>query len=138
MLHQEIDALPEGLRFLPVGEAEMRKTPDYEKRIFVRRSERVWALQDENGVTLVVAGIIRRSDVSVPELWILMCADFKTRLRKNLAEIKLKLRELLDLYDHVRVRVDASRAVATRFAEYMGFTEYHRDEAGYVYYEVRR
>lgn len=119
----------------------MRSIPEVERKIFVERSEQVWSLMDEDHHTLMVVGIIARSQVSIPELWMLMCEPFKWKLKTNWADVKEKFEILLAEYPRVMVKVDAAVPVGKRFVELLGFTEYHRDVKGdreYIYYEVNR
>lgn len=120
----------------------MKRTPPIERKIFVRRSEHVWVLLDEDYHTLAVAGVIRHSLTSIPELWILLCRDFRLNLNRNLRALKENMVEVLWVdYDHLRVKVDAEAPAGTRLAEFFGFTEFGREEAGgreYIHLEVRK
>lgn len=142
MLLSEVEELPPDLPLLPWAEEEMRRTPEVERRIFVRRSEKVWVLLDEDHHTLAVAGVIVPTAVSTPELWILLCEGFKANLRRNLVELYDNMVSvLLEQYPHVRVKVDAQAPAGTKFAELFGFVEVGRQHAGdreYIHLEVRK
>lgn len=141
MFHRAVEELPADLPFLPIAEEEMRHTPELEKKIFMRRSKDMWVLSDQANNTLMVAGITQPTIMSTPELWVLLCKDFKKNLRQNLIETKAKISELLNLYPHVMARVDAQTPVGQHFVQFFGFEEYHRETHGdreYIYYEVRR
>lgn len=120
----------------------MQQTPEVVRKIFLRRSKQMWVLHDEANHTILVAGIVEPSQMSTPELWVLLCEPFKKRLRALLPQMKLKLDELLELYPHLKVRVDAETPGGRKLVEFLGFTEYHRDAPGngreYIYYEVHR
>lgn len=144
MYHAKIE--PEEVAYLalnltPLAEAEMRHVTRLDRKIFLRRSEQVWVLHDENNHTLLVAGIFRQSQVGVPELWMLLCDEFSRDLLHNMREAREKLEELLDLYPWVKVRVDARYPAGQKFVRLLGFTEFYRETHGereYIHYEVRR
>jgi hypothetical protein len=141
MLHSLVEELPDDLPLLPWAEEEMRRTPKPFQRIFIRRSEKTWIVVDDHGTTLMAVGIQRPTQISTPELWVLLCEGFRTDLRRNLREIGKLFEELLEEYPHVMVRVDAQAPAGQKLVEYFGFTEYFRDvkdDREYIYYEVRR
>jgi hypothetical protein len=141
MLIKEVAELPEELPLLPFAEEELKRHTPVERKIFLRRSKHTWVLFDDVGEMLMVVGVTRPTQLSTPEVWMLLCEGFTKNLRRNLIAVRKKVQDLLDLYPHVRVRVDALIPGGTKFVEFMGFTEYFRDTKGtreYIYYEVRR
>lgn len=135
---REVTELPEELPLLPFAEEEMRRMAPIERRIHFRRSENTFVMEDKDGEILIVIGVIQRTQVSVPEVWMLLCEGFTRNLRRNMIDLRNKVRdELLARYDKVMVKADASHKQAQRFAEFLGFEKiYHADD--YIYYEVSR
>lgn len=141
MLVKETNELPEDLALLPFSESEFRRLSPVERKIFIRRSPNTWVVYDDEDEVLMCVGITQPSQLSTPEIWMLLCAGFSKRLRRNILEVRERLEELLALYPHVIVRVDAAIPAGQKFVRFMGFTEYYRDTKGereYIYYEVRR
>jgi hypothetical protein len=142
MHYRKIESLPDDLPLLPWAEEEMRQRPEVERKIFIRRSEQMWVVTDEWNHALLVAGIIQPTQLSTPELWVLLCEGFSNNLRQNLRDAYKHLDKLLEEYEHVMVRVDAEAPAGTKLVELLGFTEYHREASitsrEYIYYEVRR
>lgn len=138
-MFQAVKELPEGMKLAPFAESEMRRLLEVERKIYIRRSERMWAMVDEHNHTLLVVGIIKPTQISIPELWLLMCEPFSDNLRTNWPEIKNGMNDLLALYPQVMVRVDAQLPAGKKFVERLGFMEYHREVRGdreYIYYKV--
>lgn len=125
---QELSEFPEDLPLLPFSEQEMKRLQPWERRVYFRRSEWTHAMVDENNHTLLVGGIIKPTLVHDPELWVLICEDFKVGLAGNLKNAKLHFEELLREYPDIIIRVDAAAPLGTKFAEFFGFREYSREE----------
>lgn len=144
MLHEMVEADQLGylgFKPAPLAELDMRESTTVERRIFARRAEKVWFLHDENNHTLLVAGIVRPSQVGIPELWIVLADEFTRDLKSNMRDCKEKIEELLAEYPWIKVRVDAKSPKGQKFVTMLGFTEFHRDTHGdreYIHYEVRR
>jgi hypothetical protein len=131
--------LLDDLPLLPWSEKEMRRSPL--PAVFIRRSDPVWVLTDDENHTYAMIGIITPTLASTPELWVLLCEGFKKHLRAGLAAFRENLPDLLDRFPHVMVRVDAEAPCGQKLVESFGFTEYHREFRGdreYIYYEVRK
>ena len=144
MLHAEISEEDVGyiaFRPTPLAEDDMRKSTKLERKIFLRRSERVWWLHDENNHTLLIVGVFYPSQIGIPELWMLLSDEFTANLYTHIRGLREKLNELLEFYPWVKVRVDARSPNGQKFVKLLGFTEFYRDTHGereYIHYEVRR
>lgn len=126
MLISEVSGLPEGLELMEWSEREFALTPPGERLRLLKKSDRMWVLED-GAKTLLVAGVLTPALVARPELWLLICRPFTRRLRRNLLRCRELVEDLLDLYPNVIVRVDASYPTAARFAAFMGFTQISYD-----------
>jgi hypothetical protein len=123
-----VDDIPEELPLLPFAEFEMRKLPPVARKTYFRRSEYTHVLLDDYNHTLMVVGIYQPTLAHRPELWVLLCAQFKENLRANLRATAQHFQELLRVYPTVVVRVDAEAPLGTKFAEHFGFREYERED----------
>lgn len=134
-----VETLPEGLTFLPWSEVEMARTPL--PNVFIRRSEPVWVLTDDDNHTYAVIGVITPTIASIPEAWILLCEPFKRNLRKGMIALRDSMDEMLEYHPHVQVKVDAETPCGRKLVEFLGFKEYYHDYLGgreFIYYEARK
>lgn len=119
----------------------MRRMPELERKIYLRRTEQTWVLEDQNGNTVMVAGLIKKTQVSTPEIWMLLCEPFRENLLKNILQLRPKVAELLELHPRIVVRVDAQAPGGTRMMEALGFRPFRRETAHgreYIHCEVTR
>lgn len=138
----EIKELPEDLPLFAWGQKEFDSTPPKERELFVKRSQHVWTLHD-GGELLMVVGVYQPNLVGdPPELWVLLCRNFKNNFRRNLLMVRDKMEELLELYPRVMVQVDAEFPAGNKFAMFMGFTQVRSqrlvNDREYIVYEVTR
>jgi hypothetical protein len=136
-----VEELPEDAPFLPWAEQEMRRFTDIERKIFFRRTETMWVLEDEARNTILIAGIRRQSQVSTPELWVLLCEPFAKNLRRNIPLVRAKFYELLEQHPRIYAKIDAQSPSGLKFAEAFGFSVVSRDTSGpreYIFCEVTR
>lgn len=141
MLIEEVNNIPEEMALLPLAEEEFRRLAPFERRVFLRRSKRTWLLLDDEGEVLMALGVHKPTQLSTPELWMLMDEKFKHNLRRNLLALRKRIDDLFALYPHLMLRVDASVKEAQHFVQFFGFEEYYRTAAGdreFIYYEARK
>lgn len=136
-----VDELPDDLPLLPWAEEQMRRLPEVERKIFIRRTEKMWVLETESKETLMVVGMRQLTQSSVPELWVLLCTPFTHNLRRNMILIRHELEKLLDEHPRLYARVDAQTPNGIKFVQAFGFREIRRDthaEREYIYCEVTK
>ena len=140
MLTRVVDDVPAGLDLLPMAASEFSRMSEIERMLFVKKSERVWVLSDEEG-ELMVVGVYAPTFLNVPELWMLLCRNFRRRLKSNIKELQERLSELLEIYPRISVRVDAQTPDGQNFVEIMGFSPVSTEVSNgreYIIYEVNR
>lgn len=119
----EIREFPDGLKLLAWSEEELSREPREAIICLMQTSPSVWHI-DRDGETLLVAGVFMPMLIGgVPELWLLLCEGIRHKLARNLREIRELVKDLVHLYPHVIVQVDAKFPVGRRFAEFMGFSK---------------
>lgn len=141
MLIEEVDNIPEGMALLPLAEKEFLRLAPFERRVYIRRSKRTWLLMDDEGEVLMALGVHKPTQLSTPELWMLMAERFKLNLRRNVLALRDRIDDLFALYPHLMLRVDATAKEAQHFVRFFGFEEFYRTAAGdreFIYYEARK
>lgn len=138
----EVDMFPKGLNLMPWSRHEFEQHTPKEVGHLKRTSEFVWTVSNTGGETLLVVGVKGEGLIGdIPELYMLVCEEFRKNLRRNLVEVRELVNELLTLYPHVKVQVDAKFPAGQRFAEFMGFRKMVGEpervkDREYIWFEV--
>lgn len=134
--------MPKALHLTSHARADYESVPKFVSQLLVRQSAQTWTLIKGNH-TLMVVGVLRPALVGQrPELWMLLCEEFKRDLKTNLMLVHDKVADLLELYPNVYVRIDSQFGAGRKFAKFMGFVPVNIppervNGREYLTYEVR-
>lgn len=117
--HTEIEGITDAhiLQLSEHARAEFLEAPDHKWTL--SHTHRMWEVCDGDNL-LLVAGLLRRSFVSVPEIWFVACEGLKNNVRANLREFWGLLGELKMMYPNITARVNVSYAEGIKFARFFG------------------
>ncbi len=139
---EEINQIPGDLVLIDWSDKELKYNSTEAGRAYLaKNSDKLWVVRRGANENLLVAGIYRPALIGyTPELYMLVCEAFRTNIRRNLLETKELVKDLLALFPHVIVQIDADYLVGQKFAEFMGFRNQQRREVHrgreYIVFEV--
>lgn len=99
-----------------------RQLLEYGKRSIVHSSDSYWEVADQDGKVVLVAGVWMPCLIGrIPELWLILCNDFRKHLRDNIDRSKAGLSFVRTLYYDLQGQVSIDAVEEIRFAEWMGW-----------------
>lgn len=85
------------------------------------RSETKWAIYNDEGELILIAGLLKQTRLGRPELWMLMCKGFLKNLRQSMRDSRELMSRLLAMEPVVRAKVQCIDKLSCRFAIKLGF-----------------